>query len=70
MGVAREAVVEQPHVLVQHRVPTQLVAEVVELSRRRQFAVKEQIADFDEITINSELLDRVAAVTQNAGLAV
>ena len=34
MGVAREAVVEQPHVLVQHRVPAELVAEVVELRLR------------------------------------
>ena len=70
MGVAREAVVEQPHVFVQHRVAAELVAEVFQLGRRRQFAVDQQVGDFDEIAIGGQLLDRVAAVAQDAGLAV
>ena len=66
MGVAREAVVEQPHVLVQHRVPAELVAEVFELARGRQLAVDQQVGDFDEVAIRGQLLDRVAAIAQDA----
>ena len=66
MGVAREAVVEQPHVLVQHRVPAELVAELFELVGRGQLAVDQQVRDLDEIAIRGQLLDRVAAVAEDA----
>ena len=44
--------------------------EGVQLLRRRQLAVQQQIADFDEIRLGGELLDRVAAVQKYAFLAI
>ena len=68
--VAREAVEEPLQVLVQQRVPLDLGGELVQLFLGRQFAVDQQIADLDEIRLLGELLDRVAAVAQDAGIAV
>ena len=70
MRVAREAVEEPLQILVQQRVPLDLVGELVQLFLGRQFAVDQQIADLDEVRLLGELLDRVAAVAQDARVAV
>ena len=46
------------------------VAEIVQLRLGGQLAVDQQIAGFDEIAALGQLLDRVAAVAENALLAV
>ena len=45
-------------------------AEILQLLFGRQLAVNQQIARFDKIAPLGQLLDRVAAVTQNALFAV
>ena len=70
MRVAREAVEEPLQVLVQQRVPLDLGGELLQLFLGRQFAVDQQITDLDEIRLLRELLDRVAAIAQDAGVAV
>ena len=44
--------------------------EVFLLRRSRQFPVEQEIAGFQEVALFGELLDRVAAVFQNARVAV
>ncbi len=68
--VPREAVEEPLEVLVQHRVPAQPVGERLQLGRRRQLAVDEQVAGLDEGRLLGQLLDRVAPVAQDAGVTV
>ena len=68
--VAREAVEEPLEVLVQHGVPLDPVGEIRQLFGRRQLAVDQQVADLDEGRLLGELVDRVTAVAQNAGVAV
>ena len=46
------------------------VVEVGLLRRGRQLPVKQQVAGFEEVALLGELLDRVAAVFQHAGVAV
>jgi len=46
------------------------VRELGELVRGRQFAVDQQVRDFEEIALLRELLDRDAAVEQYAFVAV
>src|SRR5687767_9397227 len=70
MRVAREAVVEQPHVFVQHRVTAQLAAKFVQLSGGGQLSVNQQVGHFNEIAITGQLLDRITAVTENSPLAI
>ncbi len=70
MRVAREAVEEPFQVLVQQRVPLDVVGEPVELVLGRQFPVDQQIADFDEVRLLGELLDRIPAVAQDSRVAV
>jgi hypothetical protein len=36
----------------------------------RQFAVEQQIADLEKVAVLGELVDRVAAMQQHAGVAV
>ncbi len=68
--VAREPVEEVPQVLVQQRVPADLVGERLQLGRRRQLAVDQQVADLEEGRPLGQLVDRVAAVAQDARVAV
>src|SRR4029077_19021264 len=68
--IAREAVEEPLQVLVQQRVPLDQGGELLQLLRRRQFTVDQQIADLDEIRLLGQLLDRVAAVAEDARIAV
>jgi hypothetical protein len=46
------------------------LVEVQFLRRGREFAVKEQVAGLEEIAMLGELLDRVAAVEEDALVAV
>ena len=70
MGVAAEALEEAAHLLVDHRVPGDAEVEIGLLRRGRQFAVKQQIAGLQEVAVLGELLDRIAAVEQDAFVAV
>ena len=55
---------------MQQRVPLDLGGELLQLFLGRQFAVDQQVADLDERRLLGELLDRVAAVAQDARVAV
>ena len=68
--VAREPVEERLEVLVQQRVAADLVGEFVELGLAGQLAVDQQVADLQERRVLRELVDRVAAVAQDARVAV
>ena len=68
--VAREPVEEPLEVLVEQRVPLDLGGELLQLIGRRQLAVDQQVADLDERRLLRQLLDRVAAVAQDACVAV
>ena len=70
MRITREAVEEPLQVLVQQRVALDLVGELLQLLLVRQFPVDQQIADLDEVRLLGKLLDRVAAIAQDAGVAV
>lgn len=70
VGVARESVVEPLDVLVQQRVLGDLVLERGELVDRRQLAVDQQIRHLDKAGPVGKLLDRIAAVAQDALFAV
>ena len=71
MGVVVEALHEAlAHVLVDERVVRDLVVPGVELRRRRQLAVDEEIRDLDVRRVRGEVLDRVAPIPQDAVVAV
>ncbi len=70
MGVAREAVVERPHVFVQDRVPPQRLTELTELLGRWQLAVDQQVARFDEVALLGDDFYRIAAIAKDAPVAV
>ena len=70
MCVAAEALEEPHHLLVHHRVPVDAVVEVGLLRRGRQFAVEQQVASLQEVAMLGELLDRIAAIEQNAFVAI
>ena len=70
MRVAAEALEEPGHLLVHHRVAGDGVVEVGFLRRRRQFAVEQQVAGLQEVAVLGELLDRIAAIEQDAFVAV
>ena len=53
-----------------HRVIGDGVVEFLHLALVRQFAMQQQIADFKEVRILGELVDGVAAIKQNALVAV
>jgi hypothetical protein len=44
--------------------------EILFLRLVRQFPVEQQVAGFQEVAVLGELFDRVAAVFENAGIAV
>ena len=70
MRVAAEALEEAGHLLVHHGVVGDVLVELLALRRGRQFAVVEQVAGFEEVAVFGQLLDRVAAIEQNALVAV
>ena len=62
----REAVEVVQHVLVDVLVPAEQPAELRELVRRRQLAEDQQVGRLDEARALGELLDGVAAITEDA----
>jgi hypothetical protein len=70
VGVAREAVEEAPQVLVQERVDPDLVVEGGELGRVRQVPVDQEEGRLEERGLPRQLVDRVAPVAQDAGVAI
>ncbi len=65
-----EPIEELLHVLVEQAVVVQVPAELLELLLVRQLAVDQEVGDLGEAGALAELLDRVAAVAQDAALAV
>ena len=71
MGVVVEALHEPlAHVLVDVGVVRDVVGPRRELRLRWQLAVEQQVRDFEERRLLGQLFDRVAAVAQDAGVAV
>ena len=70
MSVAAEALEEPAHLLVNHGVAVHPVIEIRLLGRRRQFAVKQQVAGFEKVAVLGQFLDRNAAIEQDALIAV
>ena len=70
MRVAAEAAQEEVQLLVHHRVMGHLRVEIGLLSRVRQFAVQDQVADVHEVAVHGQLFDGEAAVQQLALVAV
>ena len=70
MGVVMEAVVEAQQRLVDHRVAHDAVLERIELELGRQLAVDQQVGDFEEGALLRQLLDGIAAVEEDAAIAV
>ncbi len=70
MRVVVEAVQEVLERLMHHRVMRDFVVERGELGVRRQLAVDQEVRDFEKARILRELLDRVTAIEQHAGVAI
>ena len=70
MGVAPKALVEAAHLLVHHRVVGHAIVEVGLLRGRRQFAIEQEIASLEKVAVLGQLLDRIAAIEQDAFVAV
>ena len=71
VGVVVEPIDEPlAHVLVDERVVGDLVGPRGELLLVGKFAVQQQVGDLEVRRVLGELLDRVAAVAQDAGVAV
>jgi hypothetical protein len=65
MRVAAEGE-ESRHLLVHHGVARDATVEIFLLRLGRQFAIKQQIADLEEVAVLGELLDRITAMEQDA----
>ena len=70
MGVAPETLEEAGHLLVNHGVVDHALVEILLLRGGRKLAVEQQVAGLEEVAVFGELLDRIAAVFQDAGVAV
>ena len=71
VGVVVEAVDEAlAHVLVDERVVGDVVGPLLQLRRVRQLAVQQEVGDLEVRAVLGQLLDRVAAVSQDAVVAV
>ena len=70
VGIVVEAVHELLHVLVGHGVAHDFALPVFQLFRRGQLAVQQQVGDFQEAALLGQLFDRVAAIAQDALVAV
>ena len=70
MRIAAEAGEKARHLLVHHGVARDAVVEIFLLRLGRQFAVEQQVADFQEVAMLGQLLDRIAAMQQDAFVAV
>src|SRR6266852_2103809 len=65
-----EAAEERRNLLVHHRVMGDVGDELHFLLRRRQFAVEQEVGDLEEIALVGQFLDRIAAIHQDALVAV
>ena len=70
VGVVAEALHEVLDVLVHERVDRDLVCPLGQLCCSRQSAVNQQVGDLQVSRVLAQLLDRIAAVLQDPGLAV
>src|SRR4051794_171903 len=70
MRVTRESGEEALELLVQHRVRLDPLLEVGQLRGRRQLAVDQEVRRLEERRLLGKLLDRVAAVAQDACVPV
>ena len=70
MGVAAKTLEEAGHLLVHHRVVDHAMVKVLLLRRGRKLPVEQEIAGLEEVAVLGELLDRIAAVLEHAGVAV
>ena len=70
MGVAAKTLEEAGHLLVNHGVVDHAAVEILLLRRGRKLPVEQEIAGLEEVALLGELLDRIAAVFQHAGVAV
>ena len=70
MGVVTEALDELLDVLVDEGVVDDVVLPALELGRGGQLAEDQQVGDLDIARVLAELLDRIAAVLEDARLAV
>jgi hypothetical protein len=70
VGARRIAFVKLLHVLVQQRVQRHLTPKLLQLFEARPLAVNQEVADFSEASALGHFLDRVAAIAQDALLAV
>ena len=70
VGVVAEALHEVLDVLVHERVDRDLVDPLLELGLGRQLAVDQQVGDLEVGRVLAQLLDRVAAVLEDARVAV
>ncbi len=68
--VVAEGIDQLADVLVEHRVMGDRVLEILQLVLLRQLAVIEQVRHLEEARLLGELLDRVAAVAEDALVAV
>src|SRR5262249_39865652 len=68
--VTAKALKEAAHLLVNHRMSGHAIVEISLLRGRWQFAVKQQIAGFQEVAMFRQLLDRISAVKQYAFVSV
>ena len=70
MGVAAESPEQKVHLFVDHRVICHPAFEILKFVRRRQFAVKQKIANLQKMRFLGQLVDRIAAMQQLALFAV
>jgi hypothetical protein len=70
MGVAAETAEEVVHLLVHHGVVGHTGLEILRFWARRQFAVKQQVADLEKVAMLGKLVDRIAAIQQDALIAI
>ena len=70
VGIAPEAAIEVHELLVHHRVIGDVVHEALLLRLVRQFPEQQQVRDLREIAVFGQILDAVAAMQQDAFVAV
>ncbi len=70
MRVTPEAGVEPGHLLMHHGVHGDAMGEILVLRFRRQLAIEQQVAGLEEGAVLGELVDRIAAIEQDALVTV
>ena len=70
MGVAAKTLEEAGHLLVHHGVVDHAMVKILLLRWGRKLPVEQEIAGLEEVAVLGQLLDRIATVFENAGIAV